>query len=217
MRGEVDRRRFSRYTHAPESRLPSSFTALQEYDMERPVFYFETAGKHNTAATLELAHQRALELNVRCLIVASTGGFTARRALTEVGESGIGLVVVGTNRGEFDPDLIDEIEDRGGHVLFADEWDYTYPDVVANAYRKLCEGLKVVMEIAAIAVDAGTIEAGEEVVVVGGTGPLAFPGGGGADTAVVLNAGPSREHALDYPLPIKQQRRRVCEILCMPR
>jgi uncharacterized protein len=185
--------------------------------MERSIAYLEHPGKRNTSQTLGLARQRASELNVRTVVLASTTGFTAQRALTEFDGLPVRLVAVGWDRRDFDPQVLAEYEARGHHVLFAAEVAATYPEVVANAYRKVCEGLKVIMEIVALAVDAGVLQSGEEVIAVAGTGPIAFPAGGGADTAAVVVAAPSAEHAPEYQLPAKEERRRVREFLCMPR
>ena len=185
--------------------------------MKRSIVYFDQIGKQNTDQTLRLAHQRATELGVKNVVVASNTGFTARHALTEFEGSGIALAVVGGGRKEFDGELAQELQSRGHQVLFAAELQYTYPGVVANAFKKLCEGLKVIMEITSIAVDAGIVAEGEEIVAIAGTGRWAFPPGGGADTAVVVTPGPSSEHGPDYALPMKPERRRVREILCLPR
>ena len=185
--------------------------------MERTIVYFDQLGKQNTDVTLRLAYNRAAELGVKNVIVASTTGFTARRARTEFEGSGITLTIVGVSRDEFDPELIEELETLGHNVLLTDEHTHTYPEIVANAYRKLCEGLKVIMQIASIAVDAGIVAEGEEIVAIAGTGPIAFPPGGGADTAAIITPGPSSEHGEEYAIPAKPARRRVREILCMPR
>jgi len=192
-------------------------TAVGGSRMKRSIVYFDQIGKQNTGETLRLAHQRATELGVKNVVVASNTGFTARHALTEFEGSGIALTVVGGGRKEFDGELAQELQSRGHQVLFAAELQYTYPGVVANAFKKLCEGLKVIMEITSIAVDAGIVAEGEEIVAIAGTGRWAFPPGGGADTAVVVTPGPSSEHGPDYALPMKPERRRVREILCMPR
>ena len=185
--------------------------------MERSIVYFDQLGKQNTDATLRLAHNKATELGVKNVVVASTAGFTARRALTEIEGSGITLTAVGMSRDEFGPELIEELEALGHSVLLTDECTHTYPEIVANAYRKLCEGLKVIMQIASIAVDAGIVAEGEEIVAIAGTGSIGFPPGGGADTAVVITPGPSSEHGEEYAVPAKPERRRAREILCMPR
>ena len=185
--------------------------------MQRSIVYFDQIGKHNTSETLSLAYQGATQLGVKNVVVASSTGFTARRALSMFEETGITLTVVGIDRGGFDAEVAQELKSQGHHLLFATEVEYTYPEVVANAFRKLCEGLKVIMESSSMAVDAGIVTEGEEIVAIAGTGTVGFPSGGGADTAVVITPGPSSEHGPDHVLRTKPERRRVREILCMPR
>ena len=185
--------------------------------MKRSIVYFDQLGKENTAETLSLARGRAIELGVKNVVVASSTGFTARRALEEFDGSDIPLTVVGHHRSEFDAELIEELRSGGNHVLFTSEVEYHYPTAVVNAFRKVCEGLKVIMEICSVAVDAGIVAEGEEIVAIAGTGPLAFPAGGGADTAAVISPGPISEHGPNFEVPPKPERRRVREILCKPR
>ena len=184
--------------------------------MRRSIVYFEELGKGNTAATLKLACQRATELGIKRVVVSSSYGFTARRALVEFAGTGITLVVIGHFREEFDAALAEQLKGEGHQVLFTGEIGSPWPEIVSNAFRKLCEGLKVIMQITTAAVDAGALTEGERIVAIAGTGPVAFPAGGGADTAVVMIAGPSSEHAADYRPPPKPERRRVREIICMP-
>jgi uncharacterized protein len=185
--------------------------------MKGTIECFEDIGKVNTAETVCLARQRAIELGVTHIVVASTSGFTAREALTVFGEDDVMLTIVGISSDLFDAAVTQKLQSRGHCVLFSTEIDYTYPEIVVNAYRKICEGMKVTVEIASIAVDAGCIATGEMAIAIAGTGTIAFPAGGGADTAIVITPGPSAEHGASYQVPPKPERRRVREIVCMPR
>ena len=49
--------------------------------MEKKIVYFEKAGKINTEETLRLAKIRAQELGIKTLVLASTNGYTAGKAL----------------------------------------------------------------------------------------------------------------------------------------
>jgi len=53
------------------------------------------------------------------------------------------------------------------------------PEIIANTLRMFGQGVKVCLEISIMALDAGLLPYGKEVVAIGGTGR-------GADTAVVL-------------------------------
>ena len=46
--------------------------------MELKTLLFESPGKHNTDATLQIAKERAQALGIRQVVVASYDGFTAR-------------------------------------------------------------------------------------------------------------------------------------------
>jgi hypothetical protein len=67
--------------------------------------------------------------------------------------------------------------------------------------------------------DLGLLPVGEEVIAVAGTGPVDFPSGGGADTAVVVETVKSSDFfKLDLPQSkSKIVGRKIKEILCKPR
>ena len=48
--------------------------------MKITALVFEKAGKHNTDATLQIAKERALALGIKQIVVASSHGYTARKA-----------------------------------------------------------------------------------------------------------------------------------------
>jgi len=180
--------------------------------------YFEEPGIACTEETVKLAVSRAKELGVERMVLACTRGHTARVALPLVTDTAIKMLIVGEDRPDFPAELIGELEAAGHRVVFGSEIAYTYPEVVANAYRKLGEGMKVAVECAAVACDVGFAAAGTEVISVAGTGPWGYEEkGGGADTAIVVEAHPSVEHAEDFTPPKKAARRRVKELLAKPR
>ena len=55
------------------------------------------------------------------------------------------------------------------------------PELIANTLRLFGQGMKVCVEIAVMAADAGHVPAGRDIICVGGSGR-------GADAAVVLRA-----------------------------
>jgi len=59
-------------------------------------------------------------------------------------------------------------------------------ETIAFTYRTLGEGIKVAVEIAVMALDAGLIPYGEDVVAIAGTGR-------GADAAIVIRPAHSRQ------------------------
>jgi len=162
-----------------------------------PTVYFEQPGPQNTGRTLEVARQRAEQLGVRTVLVASTTGATGVRAV-EVFQ-GYEVVVVTHSTGFCGPnvqELLSEhraaIEAGGGRVLTCQHafggvnravrkklGTYLTDEVIAYTLRLFGEGMKVCLEIALMAADAGLARVGEPCVCVAGTGR-------GADTAVVL-------------------------------
>ena len=81
------------------------------------------------------------------------------------------------------------------------EYGGLYPaEIMAEALRTLGQGVKVSVEISVMAVDAGLIPYGKEVLAIGGTG-------WGADTACIIKPGHSNS-VFDTD---------VLEVLCRPR
>jgi hypothetical protein len=159
--------------------------------------YFEDPGPQNTARTLEIAKQRADELGIRTVLVASTRGETGVQAARQL--QGYNVVVVthaagfgGPNTQELTEENRAAIEKAGATVLTCQhafggisravrkKWGtYEIDEIVAQTLRIFGEGMKVCAEIALMAADAGMVRVGEPCVAIAGTGR-------GADTAVVL-------------------------------
>ena len=159
--------------------------------------YFDQPGPQNTARTLEIAKQRAEELGIRAVLVASTRGETGVQAAQLF--QGYNLVVVTHSAGFAGPntqELTEEnraaIEAAGARILTCQhafggisravrkKWGtYEIDEFVAQTLRIFGEGIKVVVEIALMAADAGLVRVGEPCLAIAGTGR-------GADTAVVL-------------------------------
>lgn len=183
--------------------------------MERKIVYFEKAGNVNTTQTLTLAKERVETLGIKTVVLASSSGATAQRALEVFKNTGVQLIVVGTSRQSFRSELLSILEREGVLVRFSSEVPYSYPEAVMNAFRKLSEGMKVVMDLGMIIREEGLVTDNEEVVAIGGTGPLGFEGGGGVDTAVVIV--PRGSEAFNTLPAKKEWRREIKEIICKPR
>ena len=180
--------------------------------MESSITYFESFSPENTAKTFELARARAAELGISKLIIASTTGATARKAMEFFKEDDVTLVVIPHQFGfirkvnAFPPKLVKELSDAGHHVHFAtmlfhtdDLYGTTSATLMANLLRCFSQGVKVCFEIVMMATDGGLASAGERVIAIAGTGR-------GSDTALVMQA--SSSQALTNL--------RVNEILCKP-
>jgi len=195
--------------------------------MESKTVYFENTGKENTEATLRIAKQRAEELGIKTILVASTTGYAAVKAI-EILE-GFRVIVVTHSTGFKEPDVQEFteenkkiVESKGGIILTTTHAfgglnramrqssipeapaTYVIGDIVATTLRIICQGMKVTCEIAAMAADAGLVRTDEDVIAVAGTGT--GNAGRGADTAVVLQ--PAHTH-LFFQLAVR-------EILCKP-
>ncbi|MEJ5376820.1 MAG: pyruvate kinase alpha/beta domain-containing protein [bacterium] len=179
--------------------------------------YFEKPGPANTERTLEVAAQRAGELGLESVVVASTSGQTGLRAVQRF--RGLHVVVVTHSTGFKEPnvqELVPEnrkaIEEQGGKILTCMHafggpnravriklGTYTLDEIVAYVLRTLGQGFKVCVEIALMAADAGLVRVGEPCLAIGGTGR-------GADTAVILSPA-NAQNFLDI---------KIHEIVCKP-
>lgn len=181
---------------------------------------FEVPGPANTDETLRIAKEFAENNQVKDIVIASTTGDTALRALRLFPPDRFNLVVVTHSYGfvkpgeqEFDSGVRTELEKKGVKVLtcvhalsgveraFRNKLGVWMPiDLIARTFRSILgDGFKVCVEIALMAADAGLIPIDRDVIAIGGTGR-------GADTAVVLRPS-NTSNFLDL---------RVKAILCKP-
>ncbi len=166
--------------------------------IEGKIVYFEKIGRENTETTLSIARERAEELGIRTIVVASTYGDTAVRA-AEVFK-GFKIIAVSHATGHREPDAIEftaenrqKAESNGVTIITAAHAFtggvnaamhkkfnmYLLGDVIANVLRIFGQGMKVVCEITLMAADAGLVRTDEDIIVITGSGR-------GADTVAVL-------------------------------
>ncbi len=185
--------------------------------MEGKIVYFDNPGKENTDEALRIAKERAQELGIKTVVVATTEGGTAAKAV-DVFE-GMKVVAVSHVTGMREPNVQElteenrkKIESKGATILTTSHAFtgiggamrkkfnmHLLGDVIASTLRIFGQGTKVVCEIAVMAADAGLITVGEDVICVAGSGR-------GADTAVVMSPVNTNDF---FDLKIK-------EILCKP-
>jgi hypothetical protein len=159
--------------------------------------YFKQPGPQNTARTLEIARQRADELNIRTVLVATTRGETGVQAAQQF--QGYDVVAVTHSTGFAKTDVQEltaenrtAIEAAGARILTCQHafggvnravrkklGTYLTDEIIAYTLRTFGEGMKVCFEIALMAADAGLVKVGEPCIAIAGTGR-------GADTAIVL-------------------------------
>jgi len=165
----------------------------------------KTSNSSRTRATLKAAMERARELDIKHLVVASTGGTTALE-LAKTLPANLEAVCVTHHVGfrEFGKnELPESVENklaehgipvlRTTHLFAGVERAIRLKvgglgpaETIAFTYRTLGEGIKVAVEIAVMALDAGLIPYGEDVIAIAGTGS-------GADSAIVIRPAHSRQ------------------------
>ena len=185
--------------------------------MEVKTVYFENPGSENTDEVLGIAKQRAQELGIKTIVLASTGGDTAVKAMAAF--QGLKVIVVSHVTGLREPDIQEFteenrklVESKGGVVLttthafgglsraMRSKFNmYVLGEIIADTLRIFGQGMKVVCEIAMMAADSGLVRTDEDIIAIAGSSR-------GADTAVVLK--PANTHNF-FDLKIK-------EILCKP-
>lgn len=179
--------------------------------------YWQQKGRINTEATVRLALERAREIGLKHVVVASATGYTASLCL---GNNDLNIVCVTHQAGfkkpgeiELEPATRQRLEDGGIKVLTTTHllagldralrfgFQGIYPaEIIANTLRLFGQGTKVAVEVAGMALDAGLIPAGVDIISLGGSSE-------GADTALILRPAHSQEF---FATKIK-------EIICKPR
>ena len=178
--------------------------------------YWDKKGPDNTDATVKLAVARATDLSIKYIVVASCSGYSASKLIGcpqevvcvthHVGFSGPG-------KDEMDTLTREKLHRAGIKILttthlFAgvdralrNKFGGVHPaEIMAQTLRIFGQGLKVCVEIASMALDAGMIPHGKDIISVGGTGM-------GSDTAAVIYPAHSNNF---FETKVK-------EIICKPR
>jgi len=166
---------------------------------EGKVLYFEKKGTVNTDRTLEIALACCEDKGIQKVVVASSTGKTALR-LREKAKASVEIIAVTYGAGSKYREEVEEFNRnretlakkgiqtvRGLQGLSATEraFENKYKsgllplNIVADTLRMFSQGMKVCLEVALMAAEAGFITPDEEVVVIGGSGT-------GADTAVIM-------------------------------
>jgi hypothetical protein len=189
----------------------------------KQIHYFDTPGAMNTREAARFAVERALDLGISNIVVASSSGETAQVFHEAMKGTDLSLVVVTHVVGFREPgvwEFSDEIARRlrkegvtiitGSHVLSGLERSLSRSpkvgggsrtEAIAESLRRtIAVGVKVAVECVLIAADQGAVGVTEEVVAAGGTAT-------GADTVCVIR--PSHTASF-FDLQVR-------EIVAMPR
>ena len=182
--------------------------------------FWDNPGPENTQATLEIACREAVARNIRHLVVASNEGNTIRQLLADFDVDNLNIVCVthhvgfcGPGVDEMSAEVREELASKGvkllttTHLLAGIDRGLRYefgglypPEIIANTLRMFGQGVKVCVEVSMMALDAGLVPYGEDVIAVAGKSR-------GADTACVVR--PAHSTAV-FETKVK-------EILCRPR
>jgi hypothetical protein len=192
--------------------------------MEANITYFDKPGPANTEATLRLSYERANTLGISQVVLASTTGDTALKAMDAF--LGLKVIAVGIATGprfhdkekkivqSFSQEARRLVEEKGGKILISThvfggitralyndlDWKANPISLISAALRAFGTGMKVACEITMMATDAGLLDTNEDAIAIAGSGH-------GADTAIVLRPVNS---TLFFQLRVK-------EIICKPR
>jgi len=188
-------------------KIPPSAYRYQVKKMteKKEIIYYPAPGEVNSEETMIAALKRAKELGIKDVVIASTRGSTALKALEVF--KGFNIVIVPRAYGMRGPglqELSDEaaakIRESGGKIVWAAhafsgvnaainaKFNTMYPaGIIAQALRFFGQGMKVVVEITAMAADTGAIPVDRDVIAIAGSSK-------GADTAVVVK--PAYSHTI---------------------
>jgi len=168
--------------------------------LEKRILYFDKGGAENTDLALAVSKERAIELGIDDVVVASTHGETglkaakAFRSLKKVnlvvvticeGFSSEGWAMTREERARLEKEgvkVLTCIHALGDDVssAFTEKFGGKAPnEIVTQTLYRFCQGMKVCVEIVLMAADAGLIPVDREVIAIAGTGE-------GADTAIVV-------------------------------
>ena len=179
--------------------------------------YFEQPGKVNTRETLNAAYERARELGIDEVVLASTSGETAFVALEIFKDFRITAVTY--HHGFIEPfkpimpyRTRKQLEEKGVTVIsathalsgveraVAKKRGGAYPALImADTLKMFGQGTKVAVEVSIMAADGGALT-GEDIIAIGGSSK-------GADAALVIKPA-NQSNVFDL---------RIREIICKPR
>ncbi|MEN6479695.1 MAG: hypothetical protein ABFD20_08665 [Anaerolineales bacterium] len=166
--------------------------------MRLETLYFEEGGPQNTAATLDIALERALALGIRQVVVASSHGGTALQAAERFIPKGITVTAVSIGHGYaslgwcMTPAERARVEAAGVRIVtglsalgdgigsaLSEKYGGRAPEeIVRDTLYTFSQGMKVAVESILMAAEAGLVDMEHEVIGIAGSS-------NGADTAIV--------------------------------
>lgn len=179
--------------------------------------FWEKPGEHNTDNTIQMAVQRASQLGIQHIVVASCSGSTIKKVHALANHLNLvcvthhsGFAQPGTN--EMETETRKFLESLGIKILttthllagvdraIRNHFGGVYPaEIIAQTLRMFGQGVKVAVEVAVMALDAGIIPYDQDIISIGGSVQ-------GADAAIIIRPSHSN-HFFDTE---------IREIICMP-
>jgi hypothetical protein len=157
--------------------------------MRKTIVYFDEPGPANADQCIAAAVERAEELGLRYLVVASSTGDTAEKLRAAVGEREMNVVCVSYHAGMQGEDKVMAIERREelrsqgieviicSHALSGVERSINNKfgtigpvEIMAHTLRSFGQGVKVAIEVAVMAADSGAVPTTEDIMCLGGSG-----------------------------------------------
>lgn len=186
-------------------------------DISKEVIYFRYCGEVNTEKVLYASKKRCEELGINKIVIASETGRSALKAIDVFCGMDIKIIVVthypavtwgpkgnipiGLMREEYS-EIRKKLLENGVKIVqgtrpFAPpsrsiEWRYPTPEgIIDKILEVLGAGLKIAIEVAIMATDAGEVDEGEEIISCAGTYK-------GLDTAIVVRTTYSMNFFKDF-------------------
>lgn len=186
--------------------------------MNQEVKHWNKPGKVNTRATIRAALKRAEELGITHFVVASCSGYTVKEILRQTKKMKVVMITHQAGfsipgKCELQKKVADKLKQQGvaiytgthffggiGRAVRLKFGGLEIDELVANTLRIFGQGVKVAVEIAVMALDAGLVPYGKQIISLGGHGQ-------GADTAIVCVPKHGKEF---FSFEVR-------EIICKPR
>jgi hypothetical protein len=186
--------------------------------MNQDIKYWDKPGKTNTTVTIRAAVKRAQELGITHCVVASCTGYTVKELLRKAKKMTIVMITHQAGfstpgKSDLQKKVADKLKQQGviiytgthffggiGRAIRLKSGGLEIDELVANTLRIFGQGIKVAVEIAVMALDAGLLPYGKEIISIGGHGK-------GADTAIVCVPRHGKEF---FSFEVR-------EIICKPR
>ncbi len=169
---------------------------------KKDIYYFDTPGKHNTNELTQIVAERVAKGDIKHIVVATSKGDTAELLHETLKEYDVKIVAVGLHYGfngadnqRMTAETKQRLEKNGVDVCFGSHslsgvgrsiskkfGGATPVEIIAHTLRIFCgHGVKVAVEVAIMAADAGFVPTQSNIIAIGGTS-------GGSDTAIVMKA-----------------------------